>query len=120
MVKNNEGMGDIEQILLNRVKIISDGEWTLFGTPNDVIKELEALVWDRMHTKHNVGDVVGDYKITDRFKRIGKNTKFRVVCVHCGRPMFRYSNKFKLPHKGCPAYYGKSAPTKQNNIIGKE
>lgn len=35
---------ELEGILSNRVKFIGDGEWTLLGTPNDVIKELEALI----------------------------------------------------------------------------
>ena len=65
----------------------------------------EERVWAQIHTKYQVGDIVGHYKITDRFKKIGKNTKYRVVCRLCGIPMFRYSNKFKLPHRDCPAYY---------------
>lgn len=35
---------DIEEILLNRVKVIGDAEWTLLGTPNDVIQELAHLI----------------------------------------------------------------------------
>lgn len=32
----------IESILRSRVKVINDEEWALLGTPNDIIKELEA------------------------------------------------------------------------------
>lgn len=74
----------------------------------EVIADVRRQEWNKIHTKYEVGDIVGDYKITDRFRKIGKNTKYRVVCVLCGRPMFRYSNKFKLPHRDCPAYYKKS------------
>jgi len=35
---------DIEEILRNQVKVIGDGEWTLLGTPNNVIKELRAYI----------------------------------------------------------------------------
>ena len=35
-------MKTIEEILRDRVKTIDEGEWTLLGTPDDVIKELEA------------------------------------------------------------------------------
>jgi len=31
-----------EEILRNRVKFIGDGEWTLLGTPAEVIAELDA------------------------------------------------------------------------------
>jgi hypothetical protein len=53
-------MTTIEQILLNRVKFVGDGEWTLLGTPNDVITELtqaiekdilELIGSDREHSK---------------------------------------------------------------------
>lgn len=37
-------LSSVEEILRNRVKIIDEGEWTLLGTPDDVIKELEALI----------------------------------------------------------------------------
>lgn len=66
--------------------------------------------WNNIHTKYEVGAIAGNYKITERFKRVGKNTKYKVVCNLCGAPMFRYSNKFKLPHKDCPAI-AKSAQT---------
>lgn len=79
----------------------------------EIIKNVEAMKWAVLHSKHEVGDVVGDYKITDRFLKIGKNTKYRVVCRLCGRPMFRYSNKFKLPHRDCPAYINKPKLTKE-------
>ena len=39
----------IDEILRNRVKFIDDGEWSLLGTPKDVIEELEqALYQDLM------------------------------------------------------------------------
>ena len=37
-------MSGIEQILLNRVKIIEDDSWSLVGSPNNLIKELENLL----------------------------------------------------------------------------
>lgn len=33
-----------EEILRNRVKFIGDGEWTLLGTPAEVIAELDQLL----------------------------------------------------------------------------
>lgn len=59
--------------------------------------------WEKLRTQHEVGDIVGHYEITDRFKKVGKNTKYRVICKLCGAPMFRYSNRFKTNHKDCPA-----------------
>lgn len=53
--------------------------------------------------KYKVGDIAGTYQINERFRRVGKNTKYKVVCILCGAPMFRYSNKFNLKHKGCGA-----------------
>lgn len=53
--------------------------------------------------KYKVGDIAGNYQITERFRRVGKNTKYKVVCILCGAPMFRYSNKFNLKHKECGA-----------------
>lgn len=44
MTSPNTTKSNVEQILRNRVKLIGDGDWTLLGTPNDVIKELEALI----------------------------------------------------------------------------
>lgn len=35
---------EAEEILRNRVKFIGDGEWTLLGTPNDVLQELTKLI----------------------------------------------------------------------------
>lgn len=32
----------VEEILRNRVKVVGDGEWSLIGTPDDIIKEIEA------------------------------------------------------------------------------
>jgi hypothetical protein len=58
--------------------------------------------YSRSFIKYSVGEEIGLYRITDRVARVGKNTKYRVVCIGCGAPMFRYSNKFKLPHKECP------------------
>ncbi len=37
-------MTQIEQILLNRVKLIEDDSWSLLGSPNSLIKELEAII----------------------------------------------------------------------------
>jgi len=37
-------MTDVEQILLNRVKLIGDGEWTLIGTPQELIDEINRLI----------------------------------------------------------------------------
>lgn len=53
--------------------------------------------------KYKVGDISGNYRITERFRRVGKNTKYKVVCILCDAPMFRYSNKFNLKHKECGA-----------------
>ncbi len=39
---------NVEELLRNRVKFIGDGEWTLLGTPNDVIKELENLITNKL------------------------------------------------------------------------
>lgn len=33
---------ELEEILLNRVKFIGDGEWTLLGTPNELMEELKS------------------------------------------------------------------------------
>lgn len=57
----------------------------------------------KIRPKYEVGDIGGNYRITERFRRVGKNTKFKVVCTLCGAPMFRYSNKFNLRHKDCGA-----------------
>jgi len=37
-------LSSVEEVLRNRVKIVGEGEWTLLGTPDDVIKELDALI----------------------------------------------------------------------------
>lgn len=37
-------MTDAEQILLNRVKLIGDGEWSLIGTPQELIDEINRLI----------------------------------------------------------------------------
>jgi hypothetical protein len=37
-------MSEVEQILLNRVKLIEDDSWSLIGSPNSLIKELETLI----------------------------------------------------------------------------
>lgn len=63
-------------------------------------KSIEIMHHHRLAV-HEVGNVVGQYRITERFKRVGKNTKYKVICIKCNAPMFRYSNKFKLPHKDC-------------------
>lgn len=75
----------------------------------DIVKAHQAEIsrrkeeWEKLRTQHEVGDIVGHYEITDRFKKVGKNTKYRVICKLCGAPMFRYSNRFKTNHKDCPA-----------------
>ena len=33
-----------EEILRNRVRLIEDGHWSLLGTPDDLIKELDQYV----------------------------------------------------------------------------
>ena len=68
------------------------------------IKQLENNMWSNLiHKQHNIGDIAGNYEILERVRRIGRNTKFRVACTLCGATMFRFSNKFNLPHKDCPA-----------------
>lgn len=57
----------------------------------------------KIRQKYEVGDIGGNYRITERFRRVGKNIKYKVVCTLCGAPMFRYSNKFNLRHKDCGA-----------------
>ena len=37
-------MTDAEQILLNRVKLVGDGEWSLIGTPQELIDEINRLI----------------------------------------------------------------------------
>lgn len=37
-------MTDIERVLLNRVKLIGDGEWSLIGTPQELIDEINRLI----------------------------------------------------------------------------
>lgn len=115
--KKIEG-GEVREKVLGKVHLAVRTEFFNANKKNmefladDILKIIDSEIdkarqeeWDKIHTKYEVGDIIGDYKITDRFRRIGKNTKYRVVCVLCGRPMFRYSNKFKLPHRDCPAYY---------------
>ena len=41
-------MSEIEQVLVNRVKNIGEGEWTLLGTPQQVIDELELQSGQRV------------------------------------------------------------------------
>jgi hypothetical protein len=33
----------VEEVLLHRIKVVGDGEFTLLGTPDELITELEAL-----------------------------------------------------------------------------
>lgn len=89
----------------------SEGRLTLeITTEKSMLEciELTAICMRNFDRKnpYKVGEVVGNYKIAERFRRIGKNTKYKVVCTLCQAPMFRYSNKFKLPHRGCPAIQG--------------
>lgn len=37
-------MSDIEQAFLNKIKVVGDGEYTLLGTPDELIKELESVL----------------------------------------------------------------------------
>ena len=48
MTHSKDNSVSVEEILRNRVKVIGDGEWTLLGTPNDVINELEAYATSRV------------------------------------------------------------------------
>lgn len=42
-----------EEILRNRVKFIGDGEWTLLGTPAEVIAELDQLLQEEYKRGYN-------------------------------------------------------------------
>lgn len=89
-----------------RTEFFNDNQKNMHFLADDIMEIIEKVrsrEWLLLHTKHQVGDVVGNYRITERFRKIGKNTKYKVVCTLCGRPMFRYSNKFKLNHRDCPA-----------------
>lgn len=71
----------------------------------EAVKEAEQKAWDKIHTQHEPGDVVGSYIIIDRYKnKTGRNNKFHVECVFCGREMVRYSNKFNSKHQDCPQW----------------
>lgn len=49
-VRKEKSMRSIEEILLDRVKLISEGEWTLLGTPAEVIGELEEAFKEHRNT----------------------------------------------------------------------
>jgi Zn ribbon nucleic-acid-binding protein len=70
------------------------------------IKEAELRgydkAWKTIHEVIEVGDIKGQYKILERVrKKTGNNAKFKVECVECGDFLYRYSNKFNLPHQNC-------------------
>lgn len=52
------------------------------------------------------GNIVHEYMVLERVRKMGKNTIFRVQCLWCGGVMFRRSNKFKLKHLDCPNWKG--------------
>ena len=85
-------------------EIEKDIDQALTSIINLVDKEVEAArkeEWAKLHTKYQKGTVKGQYTILEAVRRVGKNTKFRVECLNCHGVMFRYANKFKLPHKNC-------------------
>lgn len=50
------------------------------------------------------GREIGFYKIVERTKvKSHKNRKYKVACLDCGKELLRYSNKFRVRHKGCIA-----------------
>ena len=69
----------------------------------EAIDNARAEEWAKIHTKYQKGSIKGNYKVLEAIRRVGKNTKFRVECIHCHGVMFRYANKFKLKHANCIA-----------------
>ncbi len=51
---------ELEAILLNRVKVIGDNEWTLLGTPNDILEELTNLL-----NRERLEAIEGLYELID-------------------------------------------------------
>lgn len=47
----------VEEILRNRVKFVGDSEWTLLGSPEDLILELEAHVEARLKETDNLARI---------------------------------------------------------------
>lgn len=54
-------MTDAEQILLNRVKLVGDGEWTLIGTPQELIDEINRLIVEAELKGFNIAFDCHDY-----------------------------------------------------------
>lgn len=86
-------MGELGENILGKIHLavrtefFNDHRKNMEFLADDILEIVEMVrqeEWDKIHTKHEVGDIVGDYEITDRFRKIGKNTKYRVVCNLCG------------------------------------
>lgn len=62
-------MTDIEQVLLNRVKLIGDGEWSLIGTPQELIDEINRLLVEAELKGFNIAFDCHDYDRLRAYKQ---------------------------------------------------
>ena len=58
-MNTQDSQSEIEGILIARVKVIGDNEWTVLGYPDELIKEIEAYVTTRV--KEALQDVLNEY-----------------------------------------------------------